>query len=138
MSCVFCEMMAGRAPASVVCEDERVYAAMDIVQPDGYKVLVMPKRHVRDIFELEEDEAAALFSVVPRIALAIREVSGCSGMNVLQSNGRDAGQTVFHLHIHLFPRFPDDDVVFHWDGEMISREELDSMAAQIATKIPAP
>ncbi|MFO7941809.1 MAG: HIT family protein [Bacillota bacterium] len=135
MSCVFCEMMAGRAPASVVYEDERVYAAMDIVQPDGYKVLVMPKRHVRDIFELEEDEGAALFAVVPRVARAIRQVSGCSGLNVLQSNGRDAGQTVFHLHIHLFPRFPDDDVVFRWDGEMAPRGELDRMAAEIAEEI---
>ncbi|MFP4200144.1 MAG: HIT family protein [Clostridia bacterium] len=135
MSCVFCDMMSGRAPASVVYQDERVYAAMDIVQPSGYKVLVMPKRHVRDIFELEDDEAAALFAVVPDIARAIREVSGCTGLNVLQSNGRDAGQTVDHLHIHLFPRFPQDGVVFHWDGEMTSREDLDRMAEEIAARI---
>ncbi len=137
MSCIFCEMIEGEAPASVVYRDEDVFAALDIVQPNPHKVLVMPTRHVPDLYTLSEGEAAALFAVVPRIARGIRRASGCTGLNILQSNGRDAGQTVFHLHIHLFPRFRDDGVRFDWSGEMPERDVLDDMARDIARAMQA-
>ena len=135
LDCIFCEMIEGGAPASVVYEDDEVFAALDIVQPRSHKVLVMPKRHVPDVFELEAAEAGALFAAVPRIARAVKRASGCEGLNILQSNGSAAGQTVFHLHIHLFPRFRDDEIVFDWPGEMAAREELDRMAREIGREL---
>ena len=135
MDCIFCEMIAGEAPASVVYQDDAVFAVMDIVQPRSHKVLVMAKRHVPNVFELEATEAADLFAAVPRIARAVQRASGCEGLNILQSNGSAAGQTVFHLHLHLFPRFRDDAVVFDWPGEMAARGELDRMAREIGREL---
>ncbi len=137
MDCVFCRMIAGEEPASIVYEDEAVFAAMDIVQPGSHKVLVMPRRHVADIYELGEDEAGALFRTVPAIARGIKRATGCSGLNLLQSNGADAGQTVFHLHVHLFPRFSGDGIVFDWPGDFPARPELDRMAEEIARHLDA-
>ena len=90
-SCIFCTLVAGQDPASVVYEDEHVLAIMDIDQPNPYKVLVLTKAHRESIYELEDALATAVFQAAVRIARAIRQVSGCEGLNVVQANGPVAG-----------------------------------------------
>ena len=133
--CIFCAIGAGRAPASFVHEDEDVFAIMSLDQPVPGKVLVLPKAHAESIFDLSDAQAGALFRVAVRLARAVRDSSGCSGLNLVQSNGATAGQDVPHFHMHLVPRAEKDGVVLSWPARRLGRAELDSMAARILEKM---
>ena len=108
--CVFCEIVAGRAEASIVHQDDRTLAFMDLRQPTEGHVLVVPKRHVPDVFALDDDDAAALMRAATRIANALRSVVPMDGLNLWMSNGAAAGQEVPHVHLHLLPRRTGDGV----------------------------
>ncbi|MFT8870722.1 MAG: HIT family protein [Sporolactobacillus sp.] len=107
--CIFCKIINGDIPSAKVYEDEDVYAFLDIGQVTKGHTLVIPKKHIENIFELDADTAAKLYRVVPSIARALKETFHPVGLNVLNSNGKLAGQSVFHYHIHLIPRYGADD-----------------------------
>lgn len=129
--CVFCQIVSNQAPASFVYQDDTVIAIMDINQPNPYKVLVMPRLHVETIYDLNHDQAAAIFQATVNISRAVRLASDCDGLNLVQANGPTAGQDVFHFHLHILPRFTNDDVVFAWDFTTQGREVLDRLATDI-------
>jgi histidine triad (HIT) family protein len=110
-ACVFCDVVAGTAPASVVYEDDATLAFMDLRQPNPGKVLVIPKRHAEMIYDLDEETAARLFQTAVKVARAIRRSVQPSGLSVWQSNGEAAGQEVPHVHIHLTPRRHNDGLL---------------------------
>ncbi len=131
--CVFCEIVAGRAPASIVHEDDRSLVAATIGPVNPGHLLVMPKQHAPYLDDLEDDVVAHLFTVAKRAATAIRR-SGlrCEGINLFLADGEAAFQTVFHLHIHVFPRFQGDAFKIEADwSDKPPREELDRVAAEI-------
>ena len=131
VSCTFCDIAAGAEPASFVYQDEEILGILSLDQPNLYKVMVLPRAHVESIFDMSEDLAAALFRTVPRIARAVRDASGCSGLNIVQSNGAAAGQEVRHFHMHLLPRTDGDQIELSWPSLRVEREKLDSMAAEV-------
>jgi len=104
-TCIFCKIIAGEIPGNVVYEDEHVIAFLDISQTTDGHTLIIPKIHRVDIFEMEAQVMEQVFSVVPVIARALKKTFGCSGINVVNNNGESAGQTVFHYHVHLIPRY---------------------------------
>ncbi len=106
---------------------------MDLNQPNRYKVLVVPRAHRETIYDLDDDLAAAIFQVTVKLSRAVRAVSGCDGLNIIQANGRAGQQDVFHFHLHILPRFFDDSIVFGWDFTQSDRDELDQLAADIRT-----
>jgi histidine triad (HIT) family protein len=108
-TCIFCEIIAGRAEASFVYRDEAVAAFMDIRPVNAGHVLVVPVRHAAMLSELREEDGAKLFPVAQRVAAALRK-SGvkCEGVNFFLADGRAAGQDVWHVHLHVFPRFAND------------------------------
>lgn len=108
--CVFCRIAAGRAPSHRVFEDEETVAFMDINPATDGHCLVIPKQHAPDVWTLPEDAGVAVWRSVRRMAQALREAIDPDGLNVLQSNGRAALQTVFHYHVHLIPRYVDDGI----------------------------
>ncbi|MEA3459078.1 MAG: HIT family protein [Chloroflexota bacterium] len=114
MDCIFCAIAAGRAPAEVVFEDEETMAFMDIHPANPGHTLVVPKRHISNIYKLDEETAAAVMRTTVRVARAIRAALEPDGMNLLQANGRTAGQSVFHFHVHIVPRW-------HGDGLRLAR-----------------
>ena len=131
MDCVFCQIFARQIPASFVYEDKDVFAIMSLEQPNPYKVLVIPRRHVRTIYELDDELAAYIFQVSVKVARAIREASNCDGLNLVQSNDRVGQQDVFHFHLHLIPRFEEDQITLNWDNTISDREILDQYAKEI-------
>ncbi|HLG62451.1 MAG TPA: HIT domain-containing protein [Ktedonosporobacter sp.] len=139
MDCIFCEIIAGRAPASFVYQGEQVVAFMSLEQPNPYKVLVVPRAHVETIYDLNAEQAALIFQATVRVAKAIRAISGCAGLNVVQSNGMAGQQDVFHFHIHLLPRFPDDTqrgrILLSWDNAAATRLELDKLAGDLRSQM---
>ena len=108
--CIFCKIIDGEIPSYTVYEDDVVKAFLDISQNTPGHTLVVPKKHVKDIFEYDSELAAAVFSRLPKIARSIRDSNpDIKGMNILSNNGSVAYQSVFHSHIHLIPRYSDKD-----------------------------
>ena len=134
-NCVFCNIVAGRIPATPVYEDSEVLAFMDIGQVNPGHVLVALKKHAENLFALEESDAAAVGRASVRIARAIREAFAPEGMSVYQANGKTAGQTVFHYHVHLLPRHAGDGMELTWPVKNPPRDKLEEYAARIRAQL---
>lgn len=116
--CVFCDIVAGDLPSVRVAEDATTYAFMDIHPATAGHLLVVPKQHSRDLFEISADELTAVTLSAQRVAKAAVETYGADGVNLLNCCGTDAWQTVFHFHMHVIPRYADtskDQLVLPWE-----------------------
>jgi histidine triad (HIT) family protein len=110
MDCIFCKIIKGDIPSYKIYEDEHVLAFLDITQATKGHTLVIPKKHVRNIFELDEETASNIFRVIPKISTALKLSFNPIGLNIVNNNERPL-QAVFHYHIHLIPRYEEDGVV---------------------------
>ena len=112
--CIFCRLVAGEIPAARVWEDELTIAFMDIGQVNPGHVLVATRRHAATLFDITPQEAAAVAQTAQRVARAVREPFDPPGLTLLQANGREGDQTVFHFHLHVVPRHADDGIALSW------------------------
>jgi histidine triad (HIT) family protein len=112
--CIFCEIVAGEAPSTKVYEDDRTLAFMDINPATDGHTLVIPKAHARDLFDLTDEDADAMFRSVRRVAAAVKDAFQVGGVNLVQANGAVAFQTVFHVHVHVVPRYRIDELALPW------------------------
>ena len=133
--CVFCRIVAGQIPSTRVYEDEHVLGFMDIGHVNPGHVLIAAKRHAENLYALEESQAAAIARASVRIARAIREAFEPAGLSVYQANGKPAGQTVFHYHVHLVPRHDGDGMQLTWPVKNPPREKLEEYAARIVERL---
>ena len=133
--CIFCKLANGIFPTSTVYEDEDFRAILDIAPANKGHVIILPKTHAKDIFELDETVASKLLPVAKKVAAAVKKATGCDGVNLLQNNGTAAGQSVFHLHVHVIPRFKDDGILPVWEQHSYSEGEADIMAEKINQSI---
>lgn len=133
--CVFCKIVAKQIPATVVHEDEHTLAFMDIGQVNPGHVLVAVKKHADNIFALDDTQAAAVFRAAARVARAIRAAFSPEGLSVYQANGKPAGQTVLHFHLHLLPRHEGDGMELTWPVKNPPREKLAEYAEKIKAKL---
>lgn len=108
-NCIFCNIVSGDIPASKIYEDDQVMAFLDISQTTKGHTLLIPKKHVRNVLEMSDQIAATTFKHLPKLARAIQKATGAAGLNIITNNEEAAGQTVFHAHIHLVPRYDDND-----------------------------
>lgn len=129
--CVFCKIVAGQIPSTRVFEDEHTLAFMDIGQVNPGHVLVAVKKHAANLYALDETQAAAVARTSVRVARAIEAAFKPEGMSVYQANGKAAGQTVFHYHVHLLPRHAGDGMELTWPVKNPPRETLEGYAAKI-------
>ncbi|MBR6359001.1 MAG: HIT family protein [Lachnospiraceae bacterium] len=134
-NCIFCKIANGVIPSATIFENDDVRVIMDINPAAKGHAILLVKKHVANIFELDPDTAGRIFSVVPKVAAAIKKVTGCDGLNILQNNGTAAGQTVFHLHIHFIPRFENDKILMGWKPGSYADGEAAEIAAKIAAEI---
>lgn len=130
--CIFCKIINGEIPSYKVYEDEVVYAFLDLSQVTKGHTLVVPKQHVNDIFEYDEELAAAVFSRIPKIARALEKAfPDAQGLNIINNNKELAYQSVFHSHIHLIPRYSkEDDFSIHFGdhSQQYSQEDMQQIA----------
>jgi histidine triad (HIT) family protein len=129
--CIFCKLVAKQIPSTVVYEDHATLAFMDIGQVNPGHVLVAAKTHAENIYALDDETAAGVFCSAARVARAIRAAFSPPGLSVYQANGKPAGQTVFHLHVHLVPRHEGDGMALTWPVQNPPREKLEEYAARI-------
>lgn len=125
-NCIFCKIIAGEIPSNTIYEDDDFKVILDVSPASKGHALILPKNHVADIFTIDEDVAAKAMKLAKKLATHMKEVLHCDGFNILQNNGEVAGQTVFHFHMHLIPRYKNaknDDMIM-WNHLEFTPEEL--------------
>lgn len=135
MSCIFCQIIARESPAEVVYEDDLTLAFLDINPVATGHTLVIPKRHVENVYELGDEDAAAVMRATVRVARAIKLALKPHGVNLLQSNERAAGQAVFHFHMHVVPRWHGDGLITPRHFRAQVTEPFGQVAARIRAQV---
>ncbi len=131
-NCIFCKILAGDIPSRVVYEDEDFKAIMDVSPATKGHCLLLPKNHYANLYEMPDDVASRLLPVAKKIAAHLTEVLKCDGLNLVQNNGEVAGQTVFHFHMHLIPRYSDGVVTdVTWHHADLTDAEMDEVHSRI-------
>jgi Diadenosine tetraphosphate (Ap4A) hydrolase and other HIT family hydrolases len=134
-NCIFCKIVNHEIPSATLYEDENFLVILDISPAAKGHAILISKKHIPNVFELDEETASKVLPVVARVARAIKEELNCDGMNILQNNGEAAGQTVFHYHIHFIPRFSQDSVTITWNQGGYEEGEAKSLADAIRGRI---
>jgi histidine triad (HIT) family protein len=130
-SCIFCRLIAGEIPATKVYEDDQTLAFMDLGQVNPGHVLVAVKRHAATLLDITPNEAAAAMRTAHKVAQAVTEAFAPPGLTLLQCNGKEGDQTVFHFHLHVLPRHAADGVGLSWPRKDPAREVLEDYAGRI-------
>ena len=129
--CLFCKIVAGDVPATLVREDERTVAFMDINPATRGHLLVIPRAHSPNLLEIEREDLAACGLAAQALATLLTERLGADGVNLVNSCGRDAWQTVFHFHLHVIPRYANDPLRLPWTPQPGDRDEIAAAAAEL-------
>ena len=138
MSCVFCDILEGTSPASILHEDAQAVAFLDLYPIQEGHALVIPRTHVVDLAGCAPDLAGHLFAVAGRLGRILTQAVGAEGFNVWTANGKAAGQEVFHLHLHVLPRFTADNFGLRFPQsypQAAARTDLDALAARIKPRL---
>lgn len=133
-NCIFCKIAAGEIPSATIYEDADFRVILDIEPASKGHALILPKEHYANLYELPEELASKVLVVAKKVVTAMTEVLGCDGYNVLQNNGEVAGQTVFHFHMHLVPRYKDDQVNIKWKPGTLKEEWKEEILAKMNEK----
>ncbi len=137
-NCVFCKIVAAEIPSFVVYEDDAVLGFLDVGPLAEGHLLLIPRLHVRGFRELPPELAAKLAAPLPRLARALAEISGSSGVNVLCNDGSTAGQVVPHVHIHLIPRRDGDGLGYRWNAGTYPPGRAETLAARFQEVLSRP
>ena len=130
--CIFCKIAAGEIPSRKIYEDKDLIAIMDLNPTSKGHSLIIPKEHCTNIYDIDEDIAAKVMKTAKKLATKMTVALNCDGFNLLQNNGETAGQTMFHFHIHLIPRYKDaDNNMLKFTSVSFSDEEMDAIRDQI-------
>lgn len=130
--CIFCKIAAGEIPSRKIYEDSDLIAIMDLNPTSKGHSLIIPKEHCTNIYDIDEDIAAKVMKTAKKLATKMTVALNCDGFNLLQNNGETAGQTMFHFHMHLIPRYKDaDNNMLKFTSVAFSDEEMDSIRDQI-------
>ncbi len=132
-NCIFCKIINKEFDANIIYEDDYIIAFLDKFPSNIGHTLIVPKKHIKNIFELDTDTGSKIFSKAIDISNSLKNILGVDDINILQNNGSIAGQTVFHFHLHVIPRFKDDDVNFTWNNISPSDEDVKNLLVKMKT-----
>ena len=130
-NCIFCKIANGEIPSATIYEDEDFRAILDLGPASKGHALLLPKEHYADLFALSDETAEKVLPVAKKIVSRMKDVLGCDGYNLVQNNGECAGQTVFHFHLHMIPRYKDDEVGLGWKMGELSDADRDEILAKL-------
>lgn len=130
-ACIFCKIAAGEIPSKTLYEDEEFRVILDLGPATRGHALILPKNHYRNLFELPEDQAMKAMALARKMAVRMREKLHCDGFNLVQNNEEVAGQTVFHFHVHLIPRYVGDGQAIGWKPGRPEEAELETVRKTI-------
>lgn len=132
-NCIFCKLANKDIPTNIIYEDEKFTVIMDASPATKGHALILPKNHAANIYELPDEDAADIFVLAKKLATKMTEILHCDGFNIVQNNGEVAGQTVFHFHMHLIPRYLNDGNgdKLTWNHADLSADEIAEIAAKL-------
>ena len=130
-NCIFCKIANGEIPSKTLYEDESYRVILDLGPATKGHALILPKDHYANLFELPEESAAGVMKLAKKLGAQMKENLKADGFNLVQNNGECAGQTVFHFHLHLIPRYEGDGQKIGWKPGKPTQEELEEIRAQI-------
>lgn len=136
-NCIFCKIANGEIPSRTLYEDDKFRVILDLGPASKGHALILPKEHYANLYELPDETAGEVMKLAKKMAVQMTESLGCEGFNLVQNNGELAGQTVFHFHMHLIPRYQDDGQKIGWKPQEITQEELEEIRKQIVEYICA-
>lgn len=123
--CIFCKLANGIFDTNTLYEDDDFRVIFDASPATEGHVLIIPKEHYANVFELPEELASKVYVLAKKIATALKEITGCAGVNILQNNGEAAGQTVFHFHMHIVPRYGES--ILKWEQNEPNQEKINEI-----------
>lgn len=126
-TCIFCKIANGEIPSRTLYEDEDFRVIMDLAPATKGHSLILPKNHYKNIYEIADDTAAKVLPLAKKMAVRMTEKLGADGFNIVQNNNEVAGQTVFHFHVHLIPRYNDDRQSLVMKPQEMTDIELDAV-----------
>ena len=129
--CIFCKIAAGEIPSKTLYEDEKFRVILDLGPATRGHALVIPKEHYADLYEIPEETAGEAMKVAKKMAAVMTEKLKADGFNIVQNNGEVSGQSVFHFHIHLIPRYENDGQTINWKQTSPTAEELAAVKEEI-------
>ena len=128
-NCIFCKIANGEIPSTTVYEDDDFRVILDLSPASKGHALILPKEHYANLYELPDEAASKVLIVAKNVVAKMTKALGCDGYNLVQNNGEAAGQTVFHFHMHLIPRYQEDQVGLGWKmGELTDADREDILA----------
>ena len=130
-NCIFCKIAAGEIPSKTIYEDDKFRVILDLGPATKGHALILPKNHYANLYELPEETAGDVMKLAKKMATVMTEKLGCQGFNLMQNNGETAGQTVFHFHMHLIPRYENDGQEINWKPGSPTQEELEEIKSLI-------
>ncbi len=130
-NCIFCKIANGEIPSKTLYEDEEFRVILDLGPATKGHALILPKSHYKNLYELPEETAGNVMKLAKKMATTMTQKLGCDGFNIVQNNNEVAGQTVFHFHMHLIPRYEDDNQRITWKPMEPTQDELEAIKKQI-------
>ncbi len=127
VNCIFCKIANGEIPSKTLYEDDKFRVILDLGPASKGHALILPKDHYANLYELPDERAGEVMKLAKKMATQMTERLGCEGFNLVQNNGELAGQTVFHFHMHLIPRYRDDGQKIGWKPQEVTQEELEAV-----------
>ena len=131
-NCIFCKIAAGEIPSETVYEDEQFRAILDLGPASAGHTLILPKAHFKDVTEISDEYAANVLKVAAKLGKAMKKGLGCEGFNLVQNNGEAAGQTVFHFHMHIIPRYKNDTVNVTWKQNEADASVIEDIKSKVS------
>ena len=133
-NCIFCKIAAGEIPSATLYEDDDFRVILDIEPASKGHALILPKEHYANLYELDDEIAAKVLVLAKKIVTKLSDILGCEGYNIVQNNGAAAGQSVFHYHMHLIPRYKDDTVAIKWKLGTLTEEDKEYILKKMNEK----
>lgn len=129
--CIFCKIANGDIPSATLYEDEEFRVILDLGPAAKGHALILPKDHYANLYEIDDEVAGRAFKLAKKMVMKMTDILGCDGYNIVQNNGEAAGQTVFHFHMHLIPRYKDDNAGFGWNTGKLTEEDKEEILAKL-------
>lgn len=130
-NCIFCKLANGDIPTATLYEDDDFRVILDAGPASKGHALILPKEHYANLYELDDELAAKVMVLAKKMITKLTDVLGCDGYNIVQNNGEAAGQTVFHFHLHMIPRYKDDNVGLGWNMGQLTDEDKEDILSKL-------
>lgn len=133
--CIFCKIANGEIPSTTLYEDDMFRVILDLGPASKGHALILPKEHFANLYELDDEYAAKAMLLAKKMATAMTKALGADGFNLVQNNGEVAGQTVFHFHLHLIPRYEGAEPIIQWEPGSVTAEEMADIAKAVSENL---